>query len=176
MLSTVDQTNALVVLPTARRRRSRAAGEQSVVTTGPGARNATAASPPGAPVRPAYGGPSTAVFRTAPSRPRAPLGADRVDVDVLRIVSDPRTPTYVTVYANGRRRYSYWRPIDPATGTGGCYAALPTAECDELHAAGRITLGEPVVDPHRTTYRVRAAARVQPPVSIRVTKERRRAA
>lgn len=82
--------------------------------------------------------------------------------DVLRIIADPRTPTYVTVYANGRRRYSYWRPLDSTAGTGGCYAALPTAECDALHAAGRITLGEPVVDPNRTTYRVRTAARPQP--------------
>lgn len=82
--------------------------------------------------------------------------------EALRIIADPRTPTYVTVYANGRRRYSYWRPLDSTTGTGGCYAALPTADCDELHASGRITLGEPVVDPNRTTYRVRTAARVQP--------------
>ncbi|MFC7989785.1 hypothetical protein ACFUV2_10835 [Streptomyces pilosus] len=81
--------------------------------------------------------------------------------DALRIIADPRTPTYVTVYANGRRRYSYWRPLDSATGAGGCYAALPTAECDELQAAGRITLGEPVVDPNRTTYRVRPATRAQ---------------
>ncbi|MBT3149542.1 hypothetical protein HTV45_01220 [Streptomyces sp. CHD11] len=81
--------------------------------------------------------------------------------DALRVIADPRTPTYVTVYANGRRRYSYWRPLDSATGTGGCYAALPTADCDELRATGRITLGEPVVDPNRTTYRVRAAVRAQ---------------
>ncbi|CAL9651944.1 hypothetical protein [Streptomyces sp. Tu 3180] len=174
MLSTVDQANALVVLPTARRRRPRAAAEQGTATTGLGTRAATTAGPPGAPGGRARGGPSATVFRTPPSRPHAPTGTDRVDV--LRIVSDPRTPTYVTVFANGRRRYSYWRPIDPVTGTGGCYAALPTAECDELHAAGRITLGEPVVDPNRTTYRVRTAARVQPPVSIRVAKERRRAA
>ncbi|GAA3506398.1 hypothetical protein GCM10019016_135130 [Streptomyces prasinosporus] len=174
MLSTVDQANALVVLPTARRRRPRTAAEQIASTTGPGTRAATTSGPPGAPAGRARGGPSTAALRTAPSRSRAPLGADRVDV--LRIVSDPRTPTYVTVYANGRRRYSYWRPLDSATGMGGCYAALPTAECDELHAAGRITLGEPVVDPNRTTYRVRPAARVQPPVSIRVARERRRAA
>ncbi|EFL37546.1 hypothetical protein ACFTZ8_15370 [Streptomyces fungicidicus] len=82
--------------------------------------------------------------------------------DVLRIIADPRTPTYVTVHASGRRRYSYWRPLDSTTGAGGCYASLPTAECDALHEAGRITLGEPVVDPHRTTYRVSTAARVQP--------------
>ncbi|MGV9530663.1 hypothetical protein ACWDRM_26000 [Streptomyces cellulosae] len=97
--------------------------------------------------------------------------------DVLRIIADPRTPTYVTVFANGRRRYSYWRPIDPATGAGGCYAALPTAECDELQASGRITLGEPVVDPNRTTYRVRTAARVpQTPARPAVAPERRRVA
>lgn len=173
MLSTVDQANALVVLPTARRRRPRTAAEPGAAATG-GARTATAVSPPGAPMGRARGGPSATVLRTAPSRPRTSLGPDRVDV--LRIVSDPRTPTYVTVYANGRRRYSYWRPIDPATGRGGGYAALPTAECDELYAAGRLVLGEPVVDPNRTTYRVRPAVRVQPPASIRVARERRRAA
>ncbi|MGC0373063.1 hypothetical protein [Streptomyces sp. SAI-229] len=105
------------------------------------------------------GGPITTEFPAVPSRPRPPAGTPRTDV--LRIISDPRTPTYVTEYANGRRRYSYWRPLDSATGTGGCYAALPTAECDALHAAGRITLGEPVVDPNRTTYRVRTATRAQ---------------
>lgn len=105
------------------------------------------------------GGPITTEFPAAPSRPRPPAGT--TPTDVLRIISDPRTPTYVTEYANGRRRYSYWRPLDSATGTGGCYAALPTAECDALHAAGRITLGEPVVDPNRTTYRVRTATRAQ---------------
>jgi hypothetical protein len=103
------------------------------------------------------GGPITTEFPAVPSRPRTPV--DTTSTDVLRIISDPRTPTYVTEYANGRRRYSYWRPLDSATGAGGCYAALPTAECDALHAAGRITLGEPVVDPHRTTYRVRPATR-----------------
>ncbi|KES05094.1 hypothetical protein BU52_21975 [Streptomyces toyocaensis] len=97
--------------------------------------------------------------------------------EALRIIADPRTPTYVTVYANGRRRYSYWRPLDSTTGTGGCYAALPTADCDELHASGRITLGEPVVDPNRTTYRVRTATRVQPaPVRGGVTQLRSRVA
>ncbi|MFI2376288.1 hypothetical protein ACH5AO_14645 [Streptomyces sp. NPDC018964] len=103
------------------------------------------------------GGPITTEFPTVPSRPHTP--ADTTRTDVLRIISDPRTPTYVTEYANGRRRYSYWRPLDSATGAGGCYAALPTDECDALHAAGRIALGEPVVDPHRTTYRVRPATR-----------------
>lgn len=103
--------------------------------------------------------PVTTELPAAPSREHNLAGTDRADV--LRIISDPRTPTYVTEYANGRRRYSYWRPVDP-TGTGGCYASLPTAECDALHAAGRIALGEPVVDPNRTTYRVRPAARPQP--------------
>ncbi|MFI1422157.1 hypothetical protein ACH4VX_30140 [Streptomyces sp. NPDC020731] len=105
------------------------------------------------------GGPITTEFPAVPSRPRTPVDTTRTDV--LRIISDPRTPTYVTEYANGRRRYSYWRPLDSTTGAGGCYAALPTAECDALHAAGRITLGEPVVDPNRTTYRVRPATRAQ---------------
>ncbi|MFJ4466211.1 hypothetical protein ACIP2X_01695 [Streptomyces sp. NPDC089424] len=77
--------------------------------------------------------------------------------DTARIISDPGTPVFVTVHADGRRRYGYWRPLDPATGRGSCYVALPTDECDSLYAAGRITLGEPVVDPSRTTYRVRAA-------------------
>ncbi|KOT37268.1 hypothetical protein ADK41_20620 [Streptomyces caelestis] len=140
MLATVDRPNTLVALPTARRR--------------PDHRR---------------GGPITTEFPTVPSRPRTPAApsrprtpADTTRTDVLRIISDPRTPTYVTEYANGRRRYSYWRPLDSATGTGGCYAALPTAECDALHEAGRITLGEPVVDPNRTTYRVRPASRVRP--------------
>ncbi|NEC31041.1 hypothetical protein G3I20_31705, partial [Streptomyces sp. SID8111] len=66
-------------------------------------------------------------------RPQGAPGAPAQDV--LRIVSDPRTPTYVSVHANGRRRYSYWRPIDSTTGLGGCYVALPTDECDALHAA-----------------------------------------
>lgn len=112
----------------------------------------------------------------APSPAAAPASPGTT-ADVLRIIADPRTPTYVTVFANGRRRYSYWRPIDPATGTGGCYAALPTVECDELQASGRITLGEPVVDPNRTTYRVRTAARVpQAPARPAVAPERRRVA
>ncbi|MCP8707792.1 hypothetical protein [Streptomyces sp. AC04842] len=114
--------------------------------------------------------PSPAARAAAPASPAT-------TADVLRIIADPRTPTYVTVFANGRRRYSYWRPIDPATGAGGCYAALPTAECDELQASGRITLGEPVVDPNRTTYRVRTATRVsQVPARPAVAPERRRVA
>ncbi|MYS29002.1 hypothetical protein GTW38_19110, partial [Streptomyces sp. SID7804] len=125
MLFTVNRTNTVAVLPTARR-----------------------------------GRPVTTEFPADRSRPRPP-GPGGTHAEVLRVISDPRSPTYVTVYADGRRRYSYWRPLDSTTGTGGCYAALPTAACDELHAAGRITLGEPVVDPNRTTYRVRPAARAQ---------------
>ena len=113
----------------------------------------------------------------APSPAAAPASPG-TSADVLRIIADPRTPTYVTVFASGRRRYSYWRPIDPATGAGGCYAALPTAECDALHASGRIMLGEPVVDPNRTTYRVRTATRVTAAPAARpaVAPERRRVA
>ncbi|MEV5432680.1 hypothetical protein [Streptomyces sp. NPDC052701] len=90
--------------------------------------------------------------RGRPGAPLSPTGAD-----LMRLISDPGTPVFLTVHAGGRRRYSYWQPFDPGTGRGSCYAALPTAECDALHAAGRITLGEPVVDPTRTTYRVRPA-------------------
>jgi hypothetical protein len=87
------------------------------------------------------------------SRSATPIGSTAVDV--LRVLSDPRTPVFLTVHADGRRRYSYWQPFDPNTGRGSCYVALPTADCDALHAAERISLGEPVVDPARTTYRVR---------------------
>ncbi|WP_254076297.1 cell envelope biogenesis protein OmpA [Streptomyces sp. P3] len=104
--------------------------------------------------------------RKAPSRPAEP--PSRAGADILRIVSDPRTPVFVTEHANGRRIYGYWRPLDAGSGRGGCYVALSRAECDALHAAGRITLGEPVADPAKTTYRVRpartapAAARTAP--------------
>lgn len=104
-----------------------------------------------------------------------PVRADRLShaaAEVLSIIADPRTPAFVTVFANDRRRYSYWRPFDPTTGSGGCYTALPTTDCDALHAAGRITLGEPVVDPNRTTYRVRTADRVQPATLRSVPQER----
>jgi hypothetical protein len=40
--------------------------------------------------------------------------------------------------------------------------ALPTDECDVLHAAGRIELGDPVVDPAKTTYPVRPVVRGAP--------------
>ncbi|MDQ0585204.1 cell envelope biogenesis protein OmpA [Streptomyces rishiriensis] len=89
------------------------------------------------------------------ARPDASPG--RAAADVLRIVSDPRTPVFVTEHASGRRVYGYWRPLDADGGRGGCYVALSAAECDELYAAGRITVGEPVTDPTKTTYRVRAA-------------------
>ncbi|WP_420865654.1 hypothetical protein, partial [Streptomyces prasinopilosus] len=95
-------------------------------------------------------------LRAAPAPRGVPVGT--TGTDVLRIISDPRTPTFVTVYANGRRRYSYWRPLDSTTGQGGCYVALPTADCDALHEAGKIELGNPVVDANRTTYRVSATS------------------
>ncbi|MEV5016388.1 hypothetical protein ACIGW1_19440 [Streptomyces sp. NPDC053780] len=113
--------------------------------------------------------------RTTASRATArhtPLGQG--EAEVLRIVADARTPVFVTVREGGRRRYSYWRPLDSATGRGGCYVALPTAECDALHAAGRITLGDPVADPARTTYRVRAAR--TPAAPLRAVPRRERAA
>ncbi|WP_309221693.1 cell envelope biogenesis protein OmpA [Streptomyces sp. Act143] len=95
----------------------------------------------------------------APSPPRrpdpgAPPGT-RVS-DVLRIIGDSRTPVFVTVHANRPVRYGYWLPAGGVG--GGCYVALPTAVCEELRAAGRIVLGEPVVDPLKTTYRVGLAA------------------
>ncbi|MFD5818570.1 hypothetical protein [Streptomyces sp. NPDC127038] len=88
---------------------------------------------------------------------RAPLGTE--GAEVLRLITQRRFPVRLTVHANGRRRYGYWLPLDPATGRGGCYVALPTGECDALHAAGLIVLGDPLVDPAKTTYTVRAAAR-----------------
>ncbi|WSN45723.1 hypothetical protein OG736_40690 [Streptomyces sp. NBC_01334] len=85
------------------------------------------------------------------------MSPGRAGADVLRIVADPRTPVFVTEHASGRRVYGYWRPLDADSGRGGCYVALSATECDELYAAGRITVGEPVTDPTKTTYRVRAA-------------------
>ncbi|MET9777575.1 hypothetical protein ABZ023_25505 [Streptomyces sp. NPDC006367] len=105
-------------------------------------------------------------------RPCAPTGPE--ETDILRIVADARTPVFVTVRKDGRRRYSYWRPLDSTTGKGGCYVALPTAECDRLHAAGRITLGEPLADPARTIHRVRTAQPQATP--LRVERDRLRAA
>nr|WP_256096410.1 hypothetical protein [Streptomyces sp. LUP30] len=119
--------------------------------------------------------------RAASPRPAAP--PRRPGTDVLRIVSDSRTPVFVTEHANGRRVYGYWRPLDAEGGRGGCYVALPAAECDELYAAGRITLGEPVTDPAKTTYRVlpartaaAAARQASAPAPVAPTGLRRRAA
>ncbi|WP_328868896.1 hypothetical protein OHT76_01725 [Streptomyces sp. NBC_00287] len=84
-----------------------------------------------------------------------PLAAPAADV--LRIVSDPHTAVFVTALPGGRLRYGYWRP---AASTGGCYVALPTDVCEELRSTGRITLGTPVVDPGKTTYRVSVACTV----------------
>jgi len=72
--------------------------------------------------------------------------------DVLRLITDQRLSVFLTVHANGRRRYGCWQ-------SDGRPVALPTDECDALHAAGRIVLGDPVVDRAKTTYRVRAATR-----------------
>ncbi|WUV20414.1 hypothetical protein OG352_00825 [Streptomyces sp. NBC_01485] len=128
-------------------------------------------------------------IRFAARRPAVPLSS--AGADVLRIVSDPRTPVFVTEHASGRRVYGYWRPLDAENGRGGCYVALSTAECDELYAAGRITLGEPVKDPTKTTYRARptrtpartpapaprpTAAPAPGPAPVRTTGARRRAA
>ncbi|WP_234426566.1 hypothetical protein [Streptomyces niger] len=96
------------------------------------------------------------------SRARSAAPADRAaspatapaTADVLRTIRDSRTPVFVTVRAGGRRRYGYWQPYDSRTNKGGCYVALPTAVCDELYSAGRLTLGEPLEDPTKTTYRV----------------------
>ncbi|CAL9667744.1 hypothetical protein [Streptomyces sp. enrichment culture] len=107
--------------------------------------------------------PLTAVPRESRRARLAEPGA--AEAEVLRVVADARTPVFVTVRQDGRRRYSYWRPLDSVTGRGGCYAALPTAVCDALHAAGRITLGEPIADPDRTTYRVGVVRTPPTPVS-----------
>jgi hypothetical protein len=109
-----------------------------------------------------------------PYRSRSSAPVSPAAVDVLRIVSDPSTPVFLTVHADGRRRYSYWQPFDPATGRGSCYVALSTADCDALHSAARITLGEPVVDPARTTCRVRPAR--TPAVPVRPAQQRARVA
>ncbi|MFI5475870.1 cell envelope biogenesis protein OmpA [Streptomyces cacaoi] len=113
--------------------------------------------------------------------PRPSTSPGRAGADVLRIVSDPRTPVFVTEHASGRRVYGYWRPLDADSGRGGCYVALSATECDELYAAGRITVGEPVTDPTKTTYRVRAArtqaAGARPAAApVRTTAARGRAA
>ncbi|MGV9451647.1 hypothetical protein [Streptomyces sp. NPDC003635] len=74
--------------------------------------------------------------------------------EVLRIVADPRTPVFLTALTGGRPRYGYWRPADHTGGAGGCFVALPTEVCEDLRSTGRITLGTPVSDPGKTTYRV----------------------
>lgn len=83
---------------------------------------------------------------------------------VLRVMCDSRTPVFLTVHAGGRRRYGYWQPYDSVTNRGGCYVALPTPVCDELHSQGRITLGDPLVDSGKTTYRVWPARTPATPV------------
>ncbi|MEU8590075.1 hypothetical protein AB0C59_24210 [Streptomyces sp. NPDC048664] len=72
--------------------------------------------------------------------------------EVLRLITHQDAPVFLTVHANGRRRWGCWQ-------SGGRPTALPTDECDALHTAGRILLGDPVVDRAKTTYRVRAVAR-----------------
>lgn len=99
------------------------------------------------------------MLRSLPRKP-APLGPG--GAEVLRLLTVQRVPACLTVHANGRRRYGYWQPLSSGTGRGGCYVALPTDECDALHAAGRIVLGDPVVDPAKTTYSVRPAVRGAP--------------
>ncbi|POX42772.1 hypothetical protein C3486_03505 [Streptomyces sp. Ru73] len=88
------------------------------------------------------------------TRARTDVPLDAACVDVLRAISDARAPVFATVRAGGRRRYGYWQPYDSRTHRGGCYVALPTDICDMLHAAGRITLGDALVDAAKTTYRV----------------------
>jgi hypothetical protein len=72
--------------------------------------------------------------------------------EVLRLIMNQPMPVFLTVHGNGRRRWGYWQ-------SDGRPMALPTDECDTLYAAGRLMFGEPVVDPAKTTYPVRAAAR-----------------
>jgi hypothetical protein len=104
------------------------------------------------------------------SRSRSEAPFDVTGAGVLRVMSDSRTPVFLTVHANGRRRYGYWQPYDSATNRGGCYVALPTPECDRLYAEGRITLGEALVDPAKTTYRVWPARSPVAPVRIPVAR------
>ncbi|GAA3209147.1 hypothetical protein MTQ10_30110 [Streptomyces sp. XM83C] len=100
--------------------------------------------------------PRRAPARILPYRPRPLAPGGGTGTDLLRIIADPATPVFLTVHAGGRRRYGYWRASDGPDGAGGCYVALPTEECDALREAGRIELGEPIADPGKTTYRVRA--------------------
>ncbi|MCZ1003733.1 MULTISPECIES: hypothetical protein [Streptomyces] len=99
------------------------------------------------------------MLRSLPRTP-APLGPG--GAEVLRLITVQRVPVCLTVHASGRRRYGYWQPFSSGSGRGGCYVALPTDECDALHAAGRIELGDPVVDPAKTTYPVRPVVRGAP--------------
>lgn len=94
--------------------------------------------------------------------PRAPAPLSPGGAEVLRLVMEQRAPVFLTVHANGRRRYGYWQSVGSQAGRGGCHVALPTDECDALHAAGRIVLGDPMVDPGKTTYPVRAVVRAAP--------------
>ncbi|MFC9843670.1 hypothetical protein ACFWFF_15260 [Streptomyces sp. NPDC060223] len=96
------------------------------------------------------------MLRSLP-RTRDPLSP--ASAEVLRLVMEQRGPVFLTVHANGRRRYGYWQSVGSAAARGGCHVALPTAECDALHAAGLFVLGDPVVDPAKTTYPVRVAVR-----------------
>ncbi|WP_328492227.1 hypothetical protein OHS59_05305 [Streptomyces sp. NBC_00414] len=105
--------------------------------------------------RAADGAPRT-LLRAVPRTP-APLAPG--GSEVLRLITVQRVPVCLTVHANGRRRYGYWQPAVAGSGYGGCYVALPTDECDALHAAGRIALGDPVMDPAKTTYPVRPVVR-----------------
>ncbi|WP_421108456.1 hypothetical protein [Streptomyces sp. NEAU-S77] len=102
------------------------------------------------------------------SRSRSEAPFDVSSAGVLRVVSDSRTPVFLTVHASGRRRYGYWQPYDSATNRGGCYVALPTPECDRLYSEGRATLGDPLVDQAKTTYRVWPAPSPVAPVRIPV--------
>ncbi|MFD3925270.1 hypothetical protein [Streptomyces sp. NPDC058614] len=110
-------------------------------------------------VRQTSAGGRGSILRALPSA-RAPLSPG--GAEVLRIVMEQGAPVFLTVHANGRRRYGYWQSVGSEAGRGGCHVALPTDECDALHAAGRIVLGDPLVDPGKTTYPVRAAVRTAP--------------
>ncbi|MFJ2829487.1 hypothetical protein ACIPC1_18315 [Streptomyces sp. NPDC087263] len=90
-------------------------------------------------------------------RTGAPLSPG--SAEVLRLVMEQRGPVFLTVHANGRRRYGYWQSVGSQAARGGCHVALPTDECDALHAAGLLVLGDPVVDPAKTTYPVGVAVR-----------------
>lgn len=89
----------------------------------------------------------------------APVPRSGTAADVLRVVSDPRTPVFLTEHSGGRLRYGYWRSPESDTGRGGCYVALPTEVCEELRHAGHIVLDDPVQDPAKITYRVCPARR-----------------